>query len=175
LEYGQVVKERKDGKINKIHKRIVFGNENETRKVNGTLSENGSGKFNDLSKSVLAGLRADGYTHVWLTGVIQQATSTDYSAVGQAADDPDLLKGIAGSPYAIRDYFDVSPDYAEDPAKRLEEFQALCERMKASGLKVLIDFVPNHVARSYASDIRPELAFGVKDRMDVYFDADNNF
>jgi glycosidase len=153
----------------------LFGNENETRKVNGTLSENGSGKFNDLSKSVLAGLRADGYTHVWLTGVIQQATSTDYSAVGQAADDPDLLKGIAGSPYAIRDYFDVSPDYAEDPAKRLEEFQALCERMKASGLKVLIDFVPNHVARSYASDIRPELAFGVKDRTDVYFDADNNF
>ncbi len=153
----------------------LFGNENETRKVNGTLIENGSGKFSDLSASVLSGLQADGYSHVWLTGVIQQATSTDYSEAGQAADDPDLLKGIAGSPYAIRDYFDVSPDYADNPAERLEEFKALTERMKAAGLKVLIDFVPNHVARSYGSDIRPELAFGVKDRKDVYFDPDNNF
>ncbi len=153
----------------------LFGNENETRKVNGSLAENGSGKFSDLSKPVLEGLKADGYSHVWVTGVIQQATSTDYSAAGQAADDPDLLKGIAGSPYAIRDYFDVSPDYADDPVKRLEEFKAMTARMKAAGLRVVIDFVPNHVARSYASDIRPELAFGVNDRKDVYFHPDNNF
>lgn len=153
----------------------LFGNENETRKVNGTHAENGTGKFNDLTASVLEGLHADGFTHIWLTGIIQQATSTDYSAAGQAADDPDLLKGIAGSPYAIRDYFDVSPDYAENPAQRLEEFQALTARMKAAGLKVLIDFVPNHVARSYGSDVRPELAFGVSDRKDVYFDPNNNF
>lgn len=153
----------------------LFGNEDETRRINGTLAENGTGKFNDLSGPVLAGLREDGFTHIWLTGVLQQATSTDYSEYGQPADDPDLLKGIAGSPYAIKDYFDVSPDYADDPAKRLEEFQALCARMKAAGLKVLIDFVPNHVARSYASDIRPDLAFGVDDRKDVYFDPDNNF
>lgn len=153
----------------------LFGNENESRKVNGTLAENGSGKFSDLSDAVLAGLREDGFTHIWLTGVLQQATSTDYSEYGQPADDPDLLKGIAGSPYAIKDYFDVSPDYAEDPAKRLEEFQALCARMKDAGLKVLVDFVPNHVARSYASDIRPDLAFGVNDRKEIYFHPDNNF
>lgn|GEM_PF-62290 len=153
----------------------LYGNENETRKVNGTLAENGSGKFSDLSESVLAGMHADGFSHIWLTGLLQQATSTDYSEAGQAADDPDLLKGIAGSPYAIRDYFDVSPDYADDPAQRLEEFQALTARMKAAGLKVVIDFVPNHVARSYGSDIRPELAFGLNDRKDVYFDSDNNF
>ncbi len=153
----------------------LFGNENETRTVNGTLAENGTGKFSDLSDSVLAGLRADGFSHIWLTGVLQQATSTDYSDAGQAADDPDLLKGIAGSPYAIRDYFDVSPDYADDPQLRLEEFKALTKRMKSAGLKVVIDFVPNHVARSYDSDVRPELAFGVRDRKQVYFDPDNNF
>jgi glycosidase len=153
----------------------LFGNENETRKTNGTLAANGSGKFNDLGDSVLGRLKEDGFTHIWLTGVLQQATSTDYGEYGQPADDPDLLKGIAGSPYAIKDYFDVSPDYAEDPAKRLEEFRALCARMQSAGLKVLIDFVPNHVARSYHSDIRPDLALGIKDRKDVYFDPDNNF
>jgi glycosidase len=153
----------------------LFGNANEQRTINGTLLENGSGQFNDLSEAVLAELQAYGYTHIWLTGVLQQATSTDYSEVGQAADDPDLLKGIAGSPYAIRDYFDVSPDYAEDPARRLEEFRELTERMQAVGLKTVIDFVPNHVARSYASDIRPELAFGVSDRKSVFFEPRNNF
>lgn len=153
----------------------LFGNENETRKINGTLLENGTGKFSDLSDRILAGLQADGYSHIWITGLLQQATSTDYSEAGQAADDPDLLKGIAGSPYAIRDYFDVSPDYADDPKQRLEEFQALTARMRAAGLKVLMDFVPNHVARSYASDIRPELAFGVNDNKNVYFHPDNNF
>ncbi|WPJ98036.1 alpha-amylase family glycosyl hydrolase [Coraliomargarita algicola] len=153
----------------------LFGNENETRKVNGTLAENGSGKFSDLSESVLHGLRSDGFSHIWLTGLLQQATSTDYREAGQRADDPDLLKGIAGSPYAIRDYFDVSPDYADEPTQRLQEFKALAARMQAAYLKVIIDFVPNHVARSYASDIRPELAFGVNDRQDVYFDSDNNF
>jgi glycosidase len=153
----------------------LFGNANETRQVNGTLAENGAGKFSALNERVLAGFREDGFTHIWLTGVLQQATSTDYSAVGQAPDDPDLLKGIAGSPYAIRDYFDVSPDFADEPAKRLEEFQALTERMQAAGLSVVIDFVPNHVARSYESDIRPDLVFGNKDRTGLYFDPDNNF
>ena len=153
----------------------LYGNANETRKVNGTLTENGTGKFSDLSDSILAGMRADGFSHIWLTGLLQQATSTDYSKAGQPADDPDLLKGIAGSPYAIRDYFDVSPDYAENPSQRIEEFRSLVARMKAADLKVVIDFVPNHVARSYASDIRPKLAFGVNDRKDVYFDSDNNF
>lgn len=153
----------------------LFGNENERRKINGSLAENGSGKFSDLSEAVLEKLRADNYTHLWLTGILQHATSTDYAAAGQAADDPDLLKGIAGSPYAIRDYFDVSPDLADDPAARLEEFKALTVRMRAAGLKLILDFVPNHVARSYASDIRPELVFGNKDRRGKFFLPDNNF
>ena len=153
----------------------LFGNTKETRKPNGTILENGSGKFRDVNEAALAALKEAGYTHLWLTGVIQQATATDYSEVGEPADDPDLLKGIAGSPYAIRDYFDVSPDYADDPAKRLEEFKDLLQRVKAKGMKVLIDFVPNHVARSYHSTIRPELSFGAKDDRTKFFDPKNNF
>ena len=153
----------------------LFGNENNTRTTNGTLAVNGTGKFSDLSSRVLEKFRSDGFTHIWLTGILQQATATDYSDLDQPADDPDLLKGIAGSPYAIRDYFDVCPDYADDPAKRIEEFQALAARMKAAGLSLLIDFVPNHVARSYWSDIHPKLSFGRKDRSKVFFHPKNNF
>jgi len=153
----------------------LFGNENDTRKVNGTLAENGSGKFSDLSADVLEGLREHGFSHLWLTGVLQQATATDYGGIGQPADDPDLLKGIAGSPYAIKDYFDVSPDYAEDPARRMEAFRAAARRAREAGLKVVIDFVPNHVARSYASDVRPDQDFGEGDRTERFFHPGNNF
>ncbi|MBJ7325735.1 MAG: hypothetical protein JHC52_00155 [Chthoniobacterales bacterium] len=153
----------------------LFGNTNETRKPGGTLEENGTGKFRDLSDGVLAELKATGFTHLWLTGVLQQATATDYSSIGEPADDPDLLKGLAGSPYAVRDYYDVSPDYAVDPAKRKEEFKALLDRVHAQGMKVLIDFVPNHVARSYHSSVKPELSFGARDNHEKFFDPKNNF
>ena len=153
----------------------LFGNANERRKTNGSIVDNGCGKFSDLSLEVLSILKEDGYSHIWLTGILQQATSTDYTDSKQFMDDPDLLKGIAGSPYAIRDYFDISPDYAENPALRMEEFRLLSQRMQAIGLKLIIDFVPNHVARSYASDICPDLDFGVKDQKNVFFDPNNNF
>jgi glycosidase len=152
-----------------------FGNTNETRKANGFIEDNGSGKFADLNATSLASLKALGFTHIWATGVLQQATATDYSAVGEPADDPDLLKGLAGSPYAIRDYFDVCPDYANDPAKRLDEFKAMVGRVHRAGLKVMIDFVPNHVARSYHSSIRPEMDFGAKDDKTRFFAPGNNF
>jgi len=153
----------------------LFGNANETRKPNGTLAENGSGKFSDLSDEALAEIKAMGFTHLWLTGVLQQATATDYSAIGEPADDPDLLKGMAGSPYAIKDYFDLCPDYADDPARRLEEFKALLGRIHAQGMRVLIDFVPNHVARSHQSTINPALSFGASDDRTKFFDPQNNF
>ena len=105
--------------------------------------------------------------------MIEQASGTDYPT--RPADNYDLLKGKAGSPYAIRDYFDVCPDYADDPTKRLDEFQALLRRCKKAGLKAMIDFVPNHVARSYKSDIVPELSFGSNDRRGEFFHRDNNF
>lgn len=153
----------------------LFGNTNETRLPNGTVADNGSGKFGDLNETALAELKAMGFTHLWVTGVLQQATATDYADIGEPADDPDLLKGVAGSPYAIRDYFDVSPDYATDPSRRLEEFRAMVKRAHDQGLKVLIDFVPNHVARSYASTVRPQLSFGAKDNTEKFFDPANNF
>lgn len=153
----------------------LFGNTNETRRPGGTLAENGTGKFSDLNDASLAELSAMGFTHVWLTGVIQQATGTDYSGAGEPADDPDILKGVAGSPYAIRDYYDICPDYADDPAKRIEEFKALVERIHARGMKVIVDFVPNHVARSYDSNVKPGLSFGAKDDRTKFFDPQNNF
>ncbi len=153
----------------------LFGNTNETRKPNGFIDENGVGKFSALNDKSLGEIRNLGFTHVWLTGVLQQATATDYPEIGEPADDPDLLKGLAGSPYAIKDYFDVSPDYADNPAERLKEFRALVERVHEAGLKVLIDFVPNHVARSYASSIRPDLSFGADDDRSQFFAAENNF
>ena len=151
----------------------TFGNTNETRKTNGTLVENGCGKFNDINETALASLRKMGFTHIWLTGVLEQASGTAYPK--RPADGPDILKGIAGSPYAIKDYFDVCPDYAVDPENRLLEFEALVTRCHALELQVIIDFVPNHVARSYASDIKPDLSFGQGDKQDVFFDRDNHF
>lgn len=153
----------------------LFGNTNETRKVNGTLAENGVGKFADINDAALDAIAGMNFTHVWLTGVLQQATATDYSAIGEPADDPDLLKGLAGSPYAVKDYFDVCPDYAVDPKQRLAEFKALIARIHAHKLKVLIDLVPNHVARSYKSDVMPDLSFGATDDKTKFFDAKNNF
>ncbi len=153
----------------------LFSNTNETRQLNGTLAVNGVGKFSDINDAALGSIKAMGFTHVWLTGVLRQATSTDYSAIALPSDDPDLLKGLAGSPYAIKDYFDVCPDYAQNPAERLAEFQALLARLRAHGLRAIIDFVANHVARSYRSQIRPELDFGAHDDRGKFFDPKNNF
>lgn len=150
-----------------------FGNTNTASKLNGSLAENGCGKFADINDAALTSLRKLGISHIWLTGILEQASATDYP--DRPADDPLLLKGKAGSPYAIRDYFDVCPDYALDPAKRLDEFKALLKRIKKRKLKAIIDFVPNHVARSYSSDIRPELSFGSDDDTGKFFDPDNNF
>jgi glycosidase len=152
-----------------------FGNLDETRKPYGSLEENGCGKFADLTETRLKAIRDLGSTHVWLTGVLQQATRTDYRSIGQPSDDPDICKGMAGSPYAIKDWFDVCPDYAIDPVKRLEEFQSLVTRCHDAGLKVLIDFIPNHVSRAYGSDIRPELSFGAQDDRLQFFSRDNSF
>jgi len=152
-----------------------FGNTNQTRAVNGTLAQNGVGRFADVDEAAIAGLVDLGVTYVWLAGVLRQATLTDYSALGMPADDPDIVKGLAGSFYAIRDYFDVCPDYAVEPAARLAEFDATVARLHAAGLRVLIDLVPNHVARSYASVVRPELDFGAEDDQGALFRRDNNY
>ncbi len=153
----------------------LFGNTNSASLPNGTLAQNGSGKFSDLSPASLAEIKAMGFTHLWLTGVLRHATGTAYEEVDLPADDPDVLKGVAGNPFAVRDYFDVSPDYADDPPKRLDEFKAMVRRIHDQGLRVLLDFVPNHVARDYQSAVKPESTFGAKDDRTMFFDAKNNF
>lgn len=153
----------------------LFGNTNETRKPNGTLAENGCGKFADINDAALTAIREMSITHVWLTGVLQQATATPYAEIGVPADDPDLLKGLAGSPYAVKDCFDVCPDYAINPAERITEFCELLTRIHQHGMQAIIDFVPNHVARSYQSDIQPDLSFGAYDDRGSFFDPRNNF
>ncbi|ACE83734.1 alpha-amylase family protein [Cellvibrio japonicus] len=138
----------------------LFGNTNTTNKPWGTIEENGVGKFNDITEKALAGIKELGVTHVWYTGVPHHAVIRDYTTYGISNDDPDVVKGRAGSPYAVKDYYSVNPDLATDPAKRIEEFEALIARTHQQGMKVIIDIVPNHVARRYESLAKPE---GVKD------------
>ncbi|WP_169334381.1 alpha-amylase family glycosyl hydrolase [Rubritalea marina] len=150
-----------------------FSNHKKSSVYDGSIAENGCGTFDGVTTRALEGIVEMGYTHVWLTGVLEQISATSY--LGIPGDNEVLLKGKAGSPYAIRDYFDVSADYATDPEYRLEEFADLLERCHQLGLTVLIDFVPNHVARSYCSDVKPELNFGNEDECDRFFAWNNNF
>ena len=123
---------------------------------NGTIADNGVAKFNEFTADTLQRIKDYGFTHVWFTGVLEHATQTDYTRYGIHLDHPWIVKGRAGSPYAIKDYFDVDPDLAEDVPNRMAEFEALLERTHKAGLKFVIDFVPNHVARSYHSDVAPK-------------------
>ncbi|MCR4583033.1 MAG: alpha-amylase family protein [Prevotella sp.] len=156
----------------------LYGNRNTTRVENGTIEENGCGKMDDFTPQVLKRIHEMGVTHIWYTGIIRHATQTDYSSYGIPRQHPAVVKGRAGSPYAITDYYDVDPDLATDPARRMEEFEQLLERTHKAGLKVVIDFVPNHVARQYHSICKPEGVhdLGEDDNGDVGFDpAHNNF
>lgn len=154
-----------------------YGNRNLTRKHCGTIEENGCGKLADFTPSVLKHLRQMGITHVWYTGVIRHATMTDYSHYGIPRQHPAVVKGRAGSPYAIADYYDVDPDLAVNPARRMDEFERLVARTHRAGLKVVIDFVPNHVARQYKSIARPEGVrdFGADDDVSQGFTPKNDF
>lgn len=138
----------------------LFGNRSNICKQNGTIAENGCGKMSFFTEDLLKQLRSKGYTHVWYTGIIRHATATDYTAFGIPRQHPAIVKGKAGSPYAITDYYDVDPDIAENVGKRMEEFQKLVDDSHNADLKVIIDFVPNHVARQYKSVAKPA---GVRD------------
>lgn len=155
----------------------LFGNYITTNMPNGTLEENGCGKFNSFTPKALKNIKLLGVTHVWYTGVIEHATQTDYAAFGIQKDHPAIVKGKAGSAYAVKDYYDVDPDLAENMQDRMGEFEQLVERTHEAGLKVIIDFVPNHVARQYASDVKPEgvIDLGESDLKDHAFHRNNNF
>ena len=155
----------------------LFGNTNTTNKPWGTIEENGIGKFNDFTDRALQEIKKLGITHIWYTGVPHHDVINDYTKYGISNDDPDVVKGCAGSPYAVKDYYNVDPDLAVDPANRLNEFKELVKRTHKNGLKVLIDIVPNHVARNYHSVSNPEgiTDFGANDDTSVEYKRDNNF
>lgn len=155
----------------------LFGNQNPTNKYYGSIEENGCGKFNDINNLALREIKNMGFSHVWFTGIIEHATMTDYSFYGIKKDDPDVVKGRAGSPYAIKDYYDVDPDLAENVENRMQEFEALVERTHQNGLKAIIDFVPNHVARTYQSDAKPQSVkdLGEEDDTSKAFSPLNDF
>mgnify|MGYP001042695075 CR=1 FL=1 len=168
----------------KEHKKVIyqvftrlFGNDNTTNKPWGTIEENGVGKFNDFTPEALAEIRELGVSHIWYTGVLHHAMVTDYSSYGISNDDPDIVKGRAGSPYAVKDYYSVDPDMAVDPSKRMEEFQALIDRTHEQKMKVIIDIVPNHIARKYEGMNNPEgiSDFGAHDDTSQAYKKDNNF
>lgn len=155
----------------------LFTNYCTTPVVGGTLQQNGSGKLNDINSTILGAIRDLGATHVWYTGIIEHAHDVDYTSYGISRQNPHIVKGKAGSPYAICDYYDIDPDLAVDVPGRMAEFEALVDRTHEAGLKVIIDFVPNHVARQYHSDAKPAGIedFGTGDNHEMFFEPNNNF
>ena len=147
----------------------TFTNYNETRRYAGTLQENGCGTMNAITPKALRAIRDLGATHVWYTGVIRHATSQH--------NTPSIVKGKAGSPYAITDYYDIDPDICEDKRRRMHEFEELVERSHQAKLDVIIDFVPNHVAREYHSTCKPKGVedLGATDNPQWAFSPLNNF
>ena len=155
----------------------LFGNTTANCIEGGNIEQNGCGKFNDITTKALKAIKNLGITHVWYTGVLEHTTRTDYTKYGIESTHPATVKGEAGSPYAIKDYYDVDPDLAVNVEKRREEFKALIDRTHKNGLKAIMDFIPNHVARHYKSDNRPAgtYDFGQNDDNSVFFMGHNNF
>ncbi len=155
----------------------LFGNTNTTNKPWGTIEENGVGKFSHFTDKALQEIKNLGVTHIWFTGVPHHALINDYTKYGISNDHPAVVKGRAGSPYAVKDYYNVNPDLADNAANRLQEFKQLIERTHKAGLKVIIDIVPNHIARRYEGKTNPKGVedFGATDNSNVTYHRDNNF
>ena len=155
----------------------LYGNRNTTRKEWGSVEENGTGKFSDFDTKTLKAIKQMGVSHIWYTGVIRHASQTDFSKFGIPTQHPSVVKGKAGSPYAICDYYDVDPDLADNVNDRMKEFEALVSRTHKAGLKMFIDFVPNHVARQYLSIAKPKgvVDLGADDDKEQGFNPQNNF
>ena len=153
----------------------IWGNDNISPVKGGSLSENGTGKFQDIDKSTLDYLKWLGCSHVWYTGILRHSTQT--AEGGCTPSHPQFVKGKAGSPYAICDYYDVNAYLAENPENRMEEFEALIQRTHEAGLKVIMDFVPNHVSRDYGKvDPTPgHPVLGADDDKSVHWKPENDF
>ena len=143
----------------------------------GDIKTNGSGKLESYTPTVLENIKAMGVTHIWFTGLIAHASCTSYKKFRIPESHAQTVKGMAGSPYAIRDYYDIDPDLAVSVPDRMKEFQALVDRVHASGMKFIMDFVPNHVAREYRSIAKPKGVkdLGKTDNKELSFSPQNNF
>ena len=133
----------------------------------------GSGKFESVDTGSLEYLRGLGIDYVWYTGVIRHATRK--ADEGCVPSHPQIVKGEAGSPYAITDYYDVNPYLATVPERRMEEFLELVERTHRHGMKVVMDFVPNHVARDYQSHVPGVGSLGADDDTSYHWSPENDF
>ena len=155
----------------------TFGNKNKDVVFDGDKSQNKCGTFADINDNALDALKTLGITHIWLTGVIRHSSMTAYPELGIKSSNPLITKGKAGSPYSIMDYYDIDPDLAVNPQNRMEEFEDVMQRIHDKGMKVIIDFIPNHLAREYKSLCKPMYVedFGVNDNKNVVFAKDNNF
>jgi glycosidase len=155
----------------------LFGNTNTNNIPWGTKEQNGVGKFNDFTDTALAEIKKLGVSHIWYTGVPHHGVIGDFPEIGLTSDDPDVIKGRAGSPYAVRDYYQVNPDLAVDVTRRMEEFEAIIARTHKQDMKVIIDIVPNHVSRHYEGKNNPAgvLDFGAKDDTNLAYAKNNNF
>lgn len=153
----------------------LWGNDNENPVKNGTSGQNGTGKFSDIDSRTLEYLSWLGCSHVWYTGILRHSTQS--SEDGCIPSHPQFVKGKAGSPYAICDYYDVNPYLADNPEDRMAEFEQLIKRTHDAGLKLIIDFVPNHVARDYGKTTRTEghPVLGADDDKSVHWRAENDF
>ena len=155
----------------------TFGNKNTDPVFDGDKAQNGCGTFANINDKALESLKALGITHIWLTGVIRHSSMTSYPELGIKSTHPQITKGKAGSPYSIMDYYDIDPDLAVNPQNRMEEFEETIARIHEKGMKVIMDFIPNHLAREYKSLNKPYDVeeFGECDNKNVSFSKDNNF
>ncbi len=153
----------------------IWGNNCLKPKMNGSLPENGTGKFSDIDPATLDYLKWLGCSHVWYTGVLRH--STQASEQGCVPSHPQFVKGKAGSPYAICDYYDVNAYLADNPEDRMNEFDQLIKRTHEAGLKMIIDFVPNHVSRDYGKTAPSEghPVLGADDDKTVHWKSENDF
>ena len=139
----------------------------------GSRETNGCGTFNGVTDKALREIARMGFTHIWLTGVLRHATQTSHP--GLAAQPKSIVKGLAGSPYAVVDYFDVDPDLASSPEKRMDEFKALVKRCRTVGLLPMMDFIPNHVSRAYLADWDGHDDFGEGDDPHTFFSPEQGY
>lgn len=97
-------------------------------------------------------LKEMGYDVIWLMGVWQRSPQStkvarsipslqkEYTAIHGNWKDKD----VSGSPYAIQDY-NVDPEIGSD-----KELKKLHSTLQKIGLRLVLDFVPNHVALDHA-------------------------